>query len=317
MKKIWIQLKDYQRKYFDWKLYLSIAVFMTVCIVLNYSYDFEDRYIDAYSGSPLKVLWMFLFHLFPYLSICLILSLFGKVENWWSQSAFWWRVLLGFVILGFDRGFFFIQYLQPHVGPLSFRYVSLILFWASSLISSVLPILLVHHFLETRELPRHYYGLAIRRFDPRPYLLLLGMAAIFLGIGSFMAEIQNYYPRFDKAGIEWFLKENPNWTYQAAVVVYELGYGSDFISVELFFRGFLILSMVRILGPYAVLPMIGTYAFLHFGKPLGETISSMFGGYILGIISMNSRNVWGGVMIHLGVAWLMEILGYLQGRFNS
>jgi hypothetical protein len=58
--------------------------------------------------------------------------------------------------------------------------------------------------------------------------------------------------------------------------------------------------------------MIATYCFLHFGKPISESISSVFGGYILGLIALNSRNIWGGVFIHVGVAWLMEFFGWWQ-----
>ena len=140
---------------------------------------------------------------------------------------------------------------------------------------------------------------------------MLGIAAIVIGLGSFMSDIKSYYPRFMHSGMDRFLIEN-DWPRWAAVVFYEICYGLDFFSVELFFRGYLIFAFSRILGPYVVLPMIATYCFLHFGKPLGETISSIFGGYVLGIISLNSRNIWGGIFIHVGVAWIMELLGWLQ-----
>ena len=71
-------------------------------------------------------------------------------------------------------------------------------------------------------------------------------------------------------------------------------------------------AFVKMLGGYAVFPMVATYAFLHFGKPLTETVSSVFGGYILGVVSYKTNNVWGGIIIHMGVAWSMEIFGYLQ-----
>lgn len=95
-------------------------------------------------------------------------------------------------------------------------------------------------------------------------------------------------------------------------LVFELAYGIDFIATELLFRGFLIIGMAHILGKDVILPMVVTYAFLHFGKPLGETIGSVFGGYILGIMALYSRNIWGGIAIHLGVAWLMELAAFLQ-----
>jgi hypothetical protein len=53
------------------------------------------------------------------------------------------------------------------------------------------------------------------------------------------------------------------------------------------------------------------YCTIHFGKPLGECISSYFGGLILGAITLQTRAIWGGLIVHLGIAWLMELFGYL------
>ena len=44
---------------------------------------------------------------------------------------------------------------------------------------------------------------------------------------------------------------------------------------------------------------------------MGEAISSFWGGLLLGIVSFNTRSVWGGLMVHLGIAWLMEIGGWI------
>ena len=97
-------------------------------------------------------------------------------------------------------------------------------------------------------------------------------------------------------------------------LLYELSYGSDFISVELFFRGFLILAIINVAGKDAILPMACFYCTIHFGKPLGECISSYFGGMILGIVVYNTRSIIGGLMVHLGIAWLMELGGYVGNR---
>ncbi len=66
------------------------------------------------------------------------------------------------------------------------------------------------------------------------------------------------------------------------------------------------------MGKNVILPMAATYAVLHFGKPIGETISSIFGGYILGVIALYSRNIWGGVFIHGGTAFFMEAFAFLK-----
>ena len=94
-------------------------------------------------------------------------------------------------------------------------------------------------------------------------------------------------------------------------LLFELSYGSDFFGIEIFFRSFLILAFVRWAGMDAILPMTCFYCTIHFGKPLGECISSYFGGLLLGIVVYNTRSIYGGLIVHLGIAWLMEIGGYM------
>jgi hypothetical protein len=64
-------------------------------------------------------------------------------------------------------------------------------------------------------------------------------------------------------------------------------------------------------GKDCILPMALFYCTIHFGKPLGECISSYFGGIILGVVIYNTRTIFGGLIVHLGIAWLMELGGYL------
>ena len=117
------------------------------------------------------------------------------------------------------------------------------------------------------------------------------------------------YVYFNTANFEYKFLHTEQWL---TAGIYELCYGFDFISVELFFRGFLVVALSRFVGKDAILVMVVVYAFLHFGKPAGETISSIFGGYILGILAYSSRNIYGGLVAHLGVAWGMEYFAYLQ-----
>ena len=101
----------------------------------------------------------------------------------------------------------------------------------------------------------------------------------------------------------------PEWV---TVAIYEIAYGLDFITVELLFRGFLVIGMIQIMGSKAVLAMAVVYCYLHFGKPLGEAVGSIAGGYILGVIALETRSIWGGIIVHLVIAWLMEVIAYLQ-----
>ena len=96
-------------------------------------------------------------------------------------------------------------------------------------------------------------------------------------------------------------------------IFYELCYGSEFLGVEFFFRGFLVLSLIRICGQQSLLPIACFYCTIHFGKPVAEAISSLAGGLLLGIISYHTRSIRGVLIIHLGIAWMMEIIGWIAG----
>ena len=310
MKKIFAYLKDYQKEHFDWKVYITILLFIAVCIAINYKLDFEDSVIDSYIGKPIKWVWMFLFQGGPFLVVCFILHIFGKSRDWLTSKNFWLKFTIGFSLLALDRSFYGFTSLATSLHKFDFPFVMRCISWSSSLILVVIPLLVLYQFLEKDEV-KNWYGMSWKKFDLKPYLVLLGIAVVFIGIGSFAADIQKFYPIYNRSGAESFMQQHdvPEWS---LVAIFELCYGSNFMSVELVFRGFLIFAFSRTLGGYAVLPMVATYAFLHFGKPMEETVSSIFGGYILGIISYNSRSIWGGIFIHMGVAWLMELFGWLQ-----
>ena len=113
------------------------------------------------------------------------------------------------------------------------------------------------------------------------------------------------YPKYQK--LPFLVQPERGW-YK---LLFELSYGSDFFTIELFFRGFLVLAFARWAGRDAILPMALFYCTIHFGKPVGECISSYFGGIILGVVILNTRSLFGGLLVHLGIAWLMELGGYL------
>lgn len=313
MKKVLGFLLDFQRKHFDIRLYVSVGLFLAAALVFNYALDFENSYVD----KSYKTFWhpvnMFLFQGIPFLAVCLILYFLNIKREWIRSKEFWLCFVIGFAILAMDRSFHYHEYLKPYFqNATDFYFIKKCVRWSSGLLVTVIPLLILSRFLQKEE--RNYFGLAWVKFDAKPYFAMLGIAVVIIGIASFYSELHTYYPRFINARGVTFAKSNdlPVWS---AVALYELCYATDFLGVETLFRGFLIFAFARTLGGYAVLAMVSTYCVLHFGKPAPEAISSIFGGYILGVVSYNTRNVWGGVIIHIGVAWAMEVFGYLQRIF--
>lgn len=82
--------------------------------------------------------------------------------------------------------------------------------------------------------------------------------------------------------------------------------------VEFLFRGFMVIALIDVLGIDSILPMATLYCVYHFGKPMGEAISAFFGATILGVLAYNSRSIYGSILIHIGVAFMMELLAFLQ-----
>ena len=76
------------------------------------------------------------------------------------------------------------------------------------------------------------------------------------------------------------------------------------------------LAFAHFVGKDAILPMAAFYCVIHFGKPLPECISSYFGGLLLGILVYKTHTIIGGLIVHLGIAWLMEAGGTVGNSFK-
>jgi membrane protease YdiL (CAAX protease family) len=174
------------------------------------------------------------------------------------------------------------------------------------LFTIIIPILLFYYWKERDE--KHIYGLQSKNFDKKPYIILLLLMIPLIVAASFTKGFQIQYPMYKTSDAHLYFNV-PEWVTTAG---YEVAYGFDFVSVEFLFRGFMVIGMMTVLGRGAVLSMAVVYCFLHFGKPAGEAISSIFGGYILGVVAYETKSIWGGIMIHIGIAWSMELTAYLQ-----
>jgi hypothetical protein len=150
-------------------------------------------------------------------------------------------------------------------------------------------------------------GLNSREFTPVPYFGMLLLLVPLVGIACVQHDFLAVYPKVKNLG---FLNTyvRPAWPWK---LVYELCYGLDFLGIELFFRGLLVIGLLRYAGTDAILPMAAFYCTIHFGKPLAECITAFFGGLVLGVLAARTRTIYGGLIVHLGLAWLMELGGLL------
>jgi len=151
-------------------------------------------------------------------------------------------------------------------------------------------------------------GWTTKGFRAGPYLGLLLILIPLVALASTQPDFLRVYPKVRTID---FMNNSPGplWIWQAG---YELSYGLDFISIELFFRGLLVIGLVRYAGEKAILPMAAFYCTVHFGKPLAECITSFAGGLALGVLAYRTRSILGGLVVHLGLAWMMECIAFLS-----
>lgn len=96
------------------------------------------------------------------------------------------------------------------------------------------------------------------------------------------------------------------------LLAWELQYALTFLSVEFFFRGYLLFGLRRALGSHAIFVSMVPYCLLHALKPAAESYGAIFAGVALGVLALRSGSIWFGVLLHVSVAWTMDLLAALQ-----
>lgn len=145
---------------------------------------------------------------------------------------------------------------------------------------------------------RDYY-IGLRGFS-RHVWIYVGLYLVVLPAVIIAAQTESFrgtYPFYKLANRSAF----DFWAWQAL-------YAVQFLSLEFFFRGYMLRGLSRSMGSKAIFVMIIPYCMIHFGKPFAETMGAIVAGVVLGTLAMRTKSIWGGVIIHVGVALTMDIL---------
>jgi uncharacterized protein len=123
---------------------------------------------------------------------------------------------------------------------------------------------------------------------------------VMLPIVAYVSEdphFQQTYPFYDLG---------PGEGVSTNLVRWEILYALQFLTLEFFFRGFMVHGTRHRLGGLSVFVMMVPYCMIHFGKPMPETIGAIIAGIVLGALSLKTRSIWLGVAIHVTIAWTMD-----------
>lgn len=296
---------SYIRQYFyeaDKRVLALVSIFTGLLVFVNYQYGIDNTITGA-NSFPIAFISRYGIFIaafsFPYM-----LCSFFKKEKYIYHPRFAMLLLIAPAIFSLKTSLRVSANLTD--SSTDNDYWNHVIYWPFHFVV-IISILFIIWKIFDKDQP--FYGFKSKGIDWKPYLIMLLIMVPLIAAASTQPDFLAMYPKLktiaanDGTGISWWQK-----------ALYELAYGTDFISIELFFRGFLILAFIKWAGKDAILPMACFYCTIHFGKPLAECISSYFGGIILGVVVYHTRSILGGLMVHLGIAWMMELGGYIGSK---
>jgi len=279
---------------------ITVTLFTAVLIYLNYHFDLDHTISYKYDFG-LSFISRYGISLIAFATPYILYQLLGE-RDFFRDKQFKILLLIAPAIfalkIALDIPIRFTDDLYWN------NYWNHIFYWPTLVLITSILLFVVWRIFD-RDQP--FYGIKTKDMNWRPYLIMLLIMLPLIILAATQPDFLAVYPKLKAvAGIS--NEREMHWLYE---LLFEISYGSDFIIIELFFRGFLILAFIKWAGKDAILPMACFYCTIHFGKPLGECISSYFGGMILGIVVNYTRSIFGGLMVHLGIAWMMEVAGYI------
>jgi membrane protease YdiL (CAAX protease family) len=140
-------------------------------------------------------------------------------------------------------------------------------------------------------------GLRTGGFMSHLWLYGLSLAAVFaaMAVVARQPDFLEYYPFYKTASRSWF-----------DLLCWEGMYFVQFFALEFYFRGFILAALRRTMGSAAIFVMALPYCMIHFGKPYLEAHGAIVAGVVLGSLSMRTRSIYAGFLVHITVAGLMD-----------
>ena len=141
------------------------------------------------------------------------------------------------------------------------------------------------------------FGLRTKGFYDHVWIYGLFLAVVIpaMVVVAQAPDFGTYYPFYKNSSRSWF-----------DFLAWEAMYFAQFFALEMFFRGFILGALRRSFGSGAIFAMCVPYCMIHFGKPYLEACGAIIAGVALGSLSMKTKSIYQGFMLHITVAALMD-----------
>lgn len=280
---------------------LFVIFFTTALVYINYDLNLNEYLINTYSKNSLQIIFYFFIYFIAFVVCFMGYSFFTKDYKFWQQKLFWIIAISAPLIFGFQQYFYQYQsFVQKYFTINNQAVYNTTFEWLCRSI-----ILLSYAFFIWMIDKKNSDSNAIVKSTSVPknmYLYMIGIIVPCVILAASSTSFQEAYPK-----IKTVLQNQPT---LAKAFHFEAAYTLNFIAIEVFFRYVLIIVLAKYCGPACIMAMATFYCTIHFGKPMVECISSFFGGILLGIIAYEYKTIKGGILLHLTIAYTMELAGY-------
>jgi membrane protease YdiL (CAAX protease family) len=143
------------------------------------------------------------------------------------------------------------------------------------------------------------FGLRTKGFLDHVWIYGLFFVAVVpaMFIVSAAPDFATYYPFYKQSTRSWF-----------DFLAWEAMYFAQFFALEMFFRGFWLGALRKSFGSGAIFVMAVPYCMIHFGKPYLEAVGAIVAGIALGSLSMKTKSIYQGFLLHITIALMMDWL---------
>lgn len=300
------EISDFVHDDFKWTKYIFAAIVAASMIVGQVCFNVYDLLIIPSYKNGTSTIYIPLFQVAVYFLV-LLWSLYTHREMW--RLKYWQAWVFPLLLVWGNGETQAFNAFQEWIMNTDFFfkekfYLQNVCYYLVGSVS-IVSFLIIFKWATTKRLGLYGMTRSVRYL--RVYLLIFLVLIPMFIVVSATQQFQTYYPRVCAVPYEGVF----GWADWKAISFFEFGYANDFFAVESLFRGALVVGLSKWLGARTVLPMALTYMSIHIGKPDLELCSSVIGGYILGALAYRTQHLWGGIVMHLGIAMLFEILGFI------
>ncbi|MDO8334475.1 MAG: abortive infection protein, partial [Nitrosomonas sp.] len=243
---------SYLREYastIDEELLLFSLIWTGILITLNYTVGIENELIQGFDSRFDQLLALFLVYCCAFV-IPYLFAMTCRKHLITVTPMFWLLLLIAPALFALKVSV--ANPLENSIDGIWGSYVTSITTLPFKFLVVLIPLVVLYKILPVG---KNFWGMTLRNVQWRPYCLMLALMAPLIIFASTQPDFLSAYPRLRQVAFIVPYTENPLW-YQ---FLYEISYGIDFITIELFFRGFLVFAFVRYAGPSAILPMATFY----------------------------------------------------------